>query len=98
MSRVVEETRRENGFRTIVEGHDGKGYCVDTALTYDCGWETMVFPYSLRGHRVTRYDDLICRHYKTAREAIEGHGRVVEDLLDADHTSTNGKDEKIILQ
>lgn len=72
------------------------GYFISTAKTPDCGWETMVFPAEpgagvIRGfhagliygeyvHGVDFDTELMTRHYRTRKEAVEGHRQVVAEI------------------
>ena len=80
MSSIIGENWRENGVRSIVNHRSGKAYCVDTADTFDCGWETMVFRYNLRRGCCLNANDLYVRHYTDREEAMEGHKEVSLNL------------------
>lgn len=80
MAKILSVIKRENGIRTIVQTEDGKGYCVDTARTWDHGPETMVFRYDIRAGQVKGWHDLYMRRYATMEEAYKGHDEVAEGL------------------
>lgn len=64
----------------IVRTVDGKYYYVDTAETYDRGWETMVFPWNEEAQEVCDWGDLYAREYRTSWEAKALHGIICREL------------------
>ena len=80
MSRVEHEETREDGIRSIVYTNDGKWYCVDTADTFDCGPETMVFPFNARTQSCTSARELYVEHYHSMEEGYEKHREIAAAL------------------
>ena len=70
---IVEIPKISSGKRSIVRAENGKYYYVDTTLTFDHGWETMVFPYDNDNHCVSDWGDLYCKVYETEDEALSMH-------------------------
>ena len=82
MSRVEYEEKRKDGIKSIVATGDGKTYCVDTADTFDCGPETMVFPFNARTQCCTSARELYVEHYHSMNEGYARHGEIVKALED----------------
>lgn len=79
MSKVIKST----GYRAlshVVQTEDGNLYMVDSNDTFDCGYETMVFPWSKRRNEVKNWTDLYCERYKSDGDMYAGHKRICENL------------------
>lgn len=63
------------GVYTYVKGVDGKTYYIDTSLTFDHGWETMVF--SVEGDTIN-WSDLYADVYGNKSSAMIGHDKIVD--------------------
>lgn len=76
----IVELPRIGGKRTIVHAENGKYYYVSTVLSFDHGWETMVFPYDNDNQRVSDWGDLYCMHYGSEDEAISMHRYITHHI------------------
>lgn len=56
-------------------------YYIDSANTWDKGFETMAFWCDSEG-KVTSWRDVACEHYATAEEMEKGHMHMIEHLED----------------
>lgn len=80
MSYIVENVERANGKRSLVRAENGKWYCVDTCLTFDHGWETMVFPYDADKGKVKNWNDLCCKIYESEDQALSTHAHIAKNI------------------
>ena len=78
MSRIITEEMRASGIRSIVIAGNGKEYCVDTADTFDAGFETMVFPF--RNGAIKPEKALYARRYSDMDSALSGHNAAVQNI------------------
>lgn len=78
MSKVINACH-ERDLAHIVRTKDGKYYYVDSADTFDAGYETMVFPADEKGE-VTDWGDLYCERYSSYADMKERHNYIIEHL------------------
>lgn len=87
MFEILSEASNRDHKRTYVRLSDGKAYCIDTADTFDCGPETMVFRYDPKNDKVDYRRGLYVAHYQTMEDAFKGHDETVagiESILGGD--------------
>ena len=63
----------------IAQTEDGKLFYVDSAITFDNGFETMVFPCDKDG-QVTSWFELYVEHYKSEEEMEQRHKYICRNL------------------
>ena len=79
MSKVIrDEAGRDLG--QIVQTNDGKYYYVDSADTWDRGYETMVFSYDFEKGEVDCWTDLYCVNYNNFGNMVKLHTYICEHL------------------
>ncbi len=61
--------------RTHIQTANGQYVAVDTANTFDAGWETMVF--RSNGKEIVSFKDLDCMRYDSRQEAMKGHSDMI---------------------
>lgn len=82
---MAEQRRATN---TLVEGNhkktviwrNGQHYWVSTNLTWDAGWETMIFPCNAAGE-VSDWMERFSDHYDSMAEAHTAHDTVVSTWM-----------------
>ena len=79
MSRIIGTTGNHE-LSDIVETKGGKLYVVDSLLTSDRGYETMVFKYNKGKRRITNWADLYCRRYTSEEDMLKTHQRICQNL------------------
>lgn len=78
MSEVI-KTVEDRELAHIVKTNDNKFYYVDSAYTFDCGYETMAFTANESGE-VTCWNDLYCEHYGTHKAMETRHNHIITHL------------------
>lgn len=73
MSKIIKKCE-DRKLANVVEC-DGEFYYVDSAYTFDAGYETMVFPCDERG-KVSDWGDLYARWYASEIEMEAGHNDI----------------------
>lgn len=68
----------EKRFKTVLNiANSGRYVLISTVLTYDVGWETMVFDCDRNGG-IVNYTDLDTRRYSNVLEAEAGHKEICD--------------------
>lgn len=79
MSKIVKKT----GYRElshVVQTDDGCYFMVDSALTSDCGYETMVFSWDNKTNKVDCWAELYCEHYRNEDDMSRRHEAICDHL------------------
>ena len=78
MSKIIREVKdRELGH--IVQTNDGRLHYVDSANTFDCGYETMSFPCNNEGHVISWSEEYV-EHYCTNASMEKRHEYLISHL------------------
>ena len=64
----------------IIQTDNGSYYYVDSANTFDAGYETMVFDYDMKNDEVASWSDRFCLHYATFDQMCKGHFAICENF------------------
>ena len=67
------------GALTDIVEFNGNHYYIDSVDTFDCGYETMIFPCDEKG-KVTSWSELYCERYDNATEMEARHKEIVSNL------------------
>lgn len=82
MSKVIRATgNRPLSHIVKIEARALTGYYyVDSNDTFDCGYETMVFPYDIKENEVASWLEIWCMHYETQEQMEFTHNFVCNNL------------------
>ena len=93
--------------RDFVKNKNGEFYLVSSVLTFDCGYETMIFhvdrdpewikEQGFNLHDFIDFTDLYVEHYKTEADMIKRHAEIVKKVENADIVHDEDYDEDFIL-
>ena len=65
---------------------DGHHYYIDSALTFDCGYETMIFRAipskdgEFNGFKVVDWGELYCERYLSEERMKTRHAQIIEEI------------------